>query len=57
MFVVICLDNSIPMVSCFEDELEALENVKYLAENGAINIRLTKNVEFEIERKVSVKLI
>lgn len=58
MFVVICKDNnSTPIISMFDDEMDALANIKQLAEKGAMNIYLTKEVPFEIERKVNVKLI
>ncbi|WP_154663208.1 hypothetical protein [Bacillus massiliigorillae] len=58
MFVVICKDNnSVPTISMFDDEIDALDNIKYLAEKGAMNIYLTTEVPFEIERKVNVKLI
>lgn len=58
MYVVICLDHqSIPSVSMFDNEFEALDCVKRLAEQGATKIHLTREVEFEIERKVNVRLV
>lgn len=58
MYVVICLDrHSIPSVSMFDVETEALECIKHLAEQGATNINLAKEIDFEIERKISVRLV
>ena len=58
MYVVICLDrHSIPSVSMFDVETEALEHIKHLAEQGANNIHLAKEIDFEIERKINVRLV
>ncbi|MEH6945050.1 hypothetical protein [Bacillus sp. JJ722] len=58
MYVIICKGkNSTPIISMFDDDIDALNNIKHLAENGATNITLAKEIEFEIERKVNVRLV
>ena len=58
MYVVICIDEiNHKTISTFADQDDALDCIKRLAEKGAKNIKLAKEVEFEIEMKVNVRLV